>query len=796
MCKKATPKERLVKMKRASKFVSLVLALALAISLLPTMSVFAANPYLPLNVYVPDSEPRVFGDRVYIYGSWDNPTGSGYCSTKYHVYSASVDDLTNWTDHGIAFSTVGTWPDPNNPGSNFPDSVSWSNSSLYAPDCIQGKDGKYYLYYCLSGASTSEVTVNGVSYPGGGGIEGVAVSDRPEGPFTDLGPISMNGYTLRRIDCAIFKDDDGKIYYYWGQFNCEGAEMNEDMQTLKWDTYKPELIFGAGPAPLAFPDAINTPQTDPLNMRGIQTNTATRATVPSWRDNDAYQQTNMSSGESQYAALPGTAGAEFAFHEGPSMRKINGKYYLIYSSTSSLIGGDRRHGGANTLDYAVADHPLGPFTYGGTIVNNRYLDPNSWNNHGSLVSIKGEWYAFFHSSSSGRQNRRQARVEKIQINTDGSIKQAEMTSLGFQEYLDPYKVTEASWLCDLYPTNPTSTNHDSVFKTIRGSEADGFIFPLMRIHNGNYVGYKYYEFGDNENLSLQFNAKIRTRVSTSRASNTNPVNGLTEASTGRSGGAIEIREYTPGTPMTYGEMNGRLLGTLQIPATDNSVEDKWETLSTSIDTIAGRKGIYLVFKGEEGAGNVICELDSFQFTKDAITSVTVGVEQLTAGYAANVPVTVAGENLGDVNVKIVSKDGQTVYGEANMIGAGMAVVRIDAAKNITAGVYNVVVTADGAEKIAELKVVAPSESIWSPALIAVSDKLAIKFSEEISANTTKFGVKVSGIEVSAAIVADNTVLTSRDYSSLKSGDRVVISGIKYPALFPSYSFTFTINYAS
>lgn len=77
---------------------------------------------------------------------------------------------------------------------------------LYAPDCTY-KDGKYYLYFCTSG-----------------NLEGVAVSDKPEGAYKDPVQLPCAG-----IDPAVFIDDDGKAYYYWGQFRASGVELNPDM---------------------------------------------------------------------------------------------------------------------------------------------------------------------------------------------------------------------------------------------------------------------------------------------------------------------------------------------------------------------------------------------------------------------------------------------------------------------------------------------------------------------------------------------------------------------------------------
>lgn len=96
------------------------------------------NPFLPLDVCIPDGEPRVFGDRVYLYGSYDITGNLDYCSHRYYVYSASIYDLSTWTNHGISFSSKGV-----------DSQVPWSEEALFAPDVIE-KKGTYYLYFCLA----------------------------------------------------------------------------------------------------------------------------------------------------------------------------------------------------------------------------------------------------------------------------------------------------------------------------------------------------------------------------------------------------------------------------------------------------------------------------------------------------------------------------------------------------------------------------------------------------------------------------------------------------------------------
>ena len=123
------------------------------------------NPYLPLGVCIPDGEPHVFGNRVYLYGSHDKEGGETFCMLDYEVWSAPVDDLTDWRCEGIIYRAA---QDPDYPNRKF----------MYAPDVVQGNDGRYYLYYCMSGDF------------GVGGYHGpisVAVCDTPAGKFEYLG---------------------------------------------------------------------------------------------------------------------------------------------------------------------------------------------------------------------------------------------------------------------------------------------------------------------------------------------------------------------------------------------------------------------------------------------------------------------------------------------------------------------------------------------------------------------------------------------------------------------------------
>lgn len=188
------------------------------------------NPYLPLHTYIPDGEPHVFGDRVYLYGSHDEEDGSGFCPLDYEVWSAPLKDLSDWKCEGVAYRRS---QDPANAdGTHY----------LYAPDVVRGNDGKYYLYYGLD-------LIPQIS---------VAVSENPAGPFDYLGNVMHpDGEILTSnmpYDPAVI-NDEGHIYLYYGfapHFathgeskecpGCSFVELCDDMLTIKGE---PEIILPA-----------------------------------------------------------------------------------------------------------------------------------------------------------------------------------------------------------------------------------------------------------------------------------------------------------------------------------------------------------------------------------------------------------------------------------------------------------------------------------------------------------------------------------------------------------------------
>jgi len=179
-----------------------------------TNVLFAQNPIVR-NQYSADPSARVFGDKVYLFPSHDILATEGkgrvgwFCMEDYHVFSSA--NLTDWTDHGmIVTQNKVPWVRPN-------------SYSMWAPDCIE-RNGKYYFYFPTSAKDT-------ITY-GRGFTIGVAVANKPEGPYT---PESTPIKGVRGIDPNVFIDKDGQAYLYWSAGNIYAAKLKENMTELASD---------------------------------------------------------------------------------------------------------------------------------------------------------------------------------------------------------------------------------------------------------------------------------------------------------------------------------------------------------------------------------------------------------------------------------------------------------------------------------------------------------------------------------------------------------------------------------
>lgn len=171
----------------------------------------AQNPITPEGTFFSDPSARQWVDgKVYLYGSRDE-SAEYWCSYDNDVLSSA--DLINWTLHKDVFSSRGEW-----------DEIVGTDALLFASDCIY-KDSTYYLFFCT---------------PDNDYAEGIAVSSSPIGPF-------RNGYRLspcRQIDPSVFIDDDGQIYYYWGQGSLKGAILQPNMKNLEPTTLRDHILTG------------------------------------------------------------------------------------------------------------------------------------------------------------------------------------------------------------------------------------------------------------------------------------------------------------------------------------------------------------------------------------------------------------------------------------------------------------------------------------------------------------------------------------------------------------------------
>ena len=398
------------------------------------------NPYLPATEYVPDAEPHVFGDRVYIYGSHDKFGAPFFCVGDYVCYSASVQDLTEWRYEGVIYRR-------NQDSANVT-----GLRCLFAPDVAQGPDGRYYLYYAYDFM----------------GQMGVAVCDEPAGEYEFLGHISYpdghywgsrNGEPFP-FDPGVLVDDDGRVWLYSGFATKVPAIASRGHKLTNPGCVVLEL------------------EPDMLTIR---------------------------SGPKVILPLEGDPGAFAGHHffEASSIRKINGRYYFVYSSENN-----------HDLCYATADSPTGPFTYGGVLVDigdvglpgisgemhaSNYLG----NTHGGLLKLGDDWYIFYHRQTNRNSYARQACAEKLTVTKDGRLLQAEVTSCGLNGgSLPGYGRYEARIACNLWSKQGTG-RYDAGFPRFRfrkhpyftentGKYKEEVTQYIANMRHGAVAGFKYF----------------------------------------------------------------------------------------------------------------------------------------------------------------------------------------------------------------------------------------------------------------------------------------------------------------
>ena len=466
----------------------------------------ALNPCLPEYEYVPDGEPHVFGDRIYIYGSHDLFGGKIFCMGDYVSYSASVKDLTKWRFEGVIYRKT---QDPR---------MLNGDKYLWAPDVVQGKDGRYYLYYCPDDTVPSAI--------------GVAVCDTPAGQYQFYGIVhDQDGNWLGQrpgdtiaFDPGVYMDDDGSIYLYSGN----------GPRTEKAIGKEPKASVVA-----QLCDDMLTLKTEPVKL------------LP---------------------ALGESAGTGFEGHEffeASSIRKINGLYYLVYSSVK-----------LHQLCYAVSSRPDGGYRYGGVLISNaeyfEQTDPvlhNCWgNNHGSIELIDGQYYIFYHCPTNRSMYSRQGRAEKLTILPDGSIPQVHMTSQGLNQGPLPASGTwPASCVCILQGQKPQAIAHPlAMGRRHPYITQDGPDFPVESAPENAEAPRQYITNGKNGMTACFRYFDVQQPA------------GLTVTLKGSMKGSLEVRTGR----------DGPVCGSIPL-----SPSDSWKVFGGDVQIPAGRQELYLHFKG-------------------------------------------------------------------------------------------------------------------------------------------------------------------------------------------------------
>jgi len=311
--------------------------------------------YLISDLYTADPAVHIFNGKIFIYPSHDvesgipeNDNGDHFDMRDYHAFSMESIEA-EVTDHGVVLDVK---------------SIPWAGRQLWDSDAAH-KNGKYYIYFSLKDK-------NDVFHIG------VAVSDRPEGPFVAEDSPIKGSYS---IDPCVFEEEDGSHYMYFG--GLWGGQLQR---------YRDNKAIECGHEP-----ADNEPALCSKVVK-ISDNMLEFAEEP--KDLLILDE----NGE------PLKAGNhDRRFFEASWMHKYNGKYYFSYST-----------GDTHLLCYAVGDNPYGPFTYQGVI-----LTPVvGWTTHHCIAEIAGKWYLFHHDSvpSGGRTWLRSLKVVELEYNEDGTIK--------------------------------------------------------------------------------------------------------------------------------------------------------------------------------------------------------------------------------------------------------------------------------------------------------------------------------------------------------------------------------------
>lgn len=249
---------------------------------------------------------------------------------------------------------------------------------------------------------------------------------------------------------------------------------------------------------------------------------------------------------------------EHYFHEGAYLTKRYNIYYLVYADLS-------RADMPTCIGYAMSDSPMGPYRYGGVIVDNDRCDPGNWNNHGSIEEFNGQWYVFYHRATHNSKMMRKACVEPITFAADGRIPEVEMTSQGAAGPLPASRKIDAERAC-------TMLGDIRIQLTEPGNEE------LGHINHEDRAVFKYIDFGKGVDSVL-----VRVRP-------------------GKTAGKIALKQDMPWGPS---------VADVAVPA--GKGERSWTVVTADVNEIKGVHALWLMFYSENETDDLDLSVDWLQF---------------------------------------------------------------------------------------------------------------------------------------------------------------------------------------
>ena len=349
--------------------------LGLAATLSPTQ---AQNPIVQ-TCFTTDPAPLCVGDSVmYVFTGHDEDGADFFWMQEWRIYSSR--DMVNWQDLGSPLAL---------------ESFSWADDRAWASQCIQ-RNGKFYWYICAH------------SRLSGGMAIGVAVADRPEGPYRDaLGrPLYENG-SWDHIDPTVWIDSEtGRAWLAWGNPRVYMLELEPDMIHAKGDVHLIDMTEEGFGAP-------------PMNQR---------EKGRKYRD---------------------------SYVEGPWLMQRGGRWLLMYAA-----GGVPEH-----ISYSSADNPLGPWHYEGIVMPLGGTD--SFTNHAGVADFRGHSYFFYHTGHlpGGGGFGRSMAVEEFQYTPDGKFPTINPTRQGVKplQTFSPYRRVEAETMAYSHGLHTTQNHRTGVY---------------------------------------------------------------------------------------------------------------------------------------------------------------------------------------------------------------------------------------------------------------------------------------------------------------------------------------------